>query len=186
MDSQRCMWNSSNNYDIELKTSNGNNSNRMELRTRGMFLDYRHNENYISDRTGWKIDQWPKGKSCVYFHRHMKYNDKTIEIKIDLFFYDDEGRRKTENSYSFDLFANLKHPHAESKEEALKFAEEDYNFNLGLFSAMIPEYMDLFSRKDNGRLHSNKLYSRNGIKDILKNIMLKITQEVESKKTENS
>ena len=51
---------------------------------------------------------------------------------------------------------------------------------------MIPEYMDLFSRKDNGRLHSNKLYSRNGIKDILKNIMLKITQEVESKKTENS
>ena len=121
MDSQRCMWNSSNNYDIELNTSNGNNSNRMELRTRGMFLDYRHNENYISDRTGWKIDQWPKGKSCVYFHRHMKYNDKTIEIKIDLFFYDDEGRRKTENSYSFDLFANLKHPHAESKEEAAQF-----------------------------------------------------------------
>ena len=186
MDSQRCMWNSSNNYDIELKTSNGNNSNRMELRTMGMYLDYCHNNNYISDRTGWKVDQWPKGKSCIYFHRHIKHKDKSVQIKIDLFFYDDEGKRKTENSYSFDLFTKLNHPKAESKEEAKRFADEDYTFNRALFSTLIPEYMDLFIRKENGRLHSNQLYSRQDVKEVLRHLMLKISQVVDGTPLGNS
>ena len=172
MESQRCMWNSSNNYDIELKTSNGNNSNRMELRTMGMYLDYCHNSNYISDRTGWKVDQWPKGKSCIYFHRHMKYKDKSVEIKIDLFFYDDEGKRKTENSYAFDLFTKL-NPQDESN------TDEDNTFNCALFSTLIPEYMNLFILKGNGRLHSKQLYSRQDVKEVLRHIMLKISQVVD-------
>ena len=179
METKRCKWEKSNNYDIVLKKSDSNNSNRIELRTLGLYLDYRHNQAFKSDRVGWKVANWARENSCVYFYRNIHNNDNIVEIKIDLYFYDDAGNRKNENYYSFDLFANIDHPNPESLEEAKKYAADDYNLNIKLFTSIIPEYMNLFTRKESGRLHSNQLYSRQDVKEVLKNIMLKISQVVD-------
>ena len=179
MRTKRCMW-TDNNYDIELKTSNGNNSDRMELRTYALFLDYRHNEGFKCDRIDWKVGIWPKGKSCMYFERELVFEQKKYKVAIDVYFYDQQAERNCENSYAFDLFIRTKHPDSLSKEEELAFAEEDYQVNVRLFNKLIPWIMNALERKADGRLRSISIYSRNGIKDILKRIMQGINHSVEN------
>ena len=170
MSTKRCSWND-NNFDIVLKKSNSNNSNRMELRTMSLYLDYKNNKDYIPDRDGWKLYIWPKEKSCFYFERKTLIGDNRRTIAIDVHFYHDNGRRFSEDCYSFDLFIRPLHHDAENEEEKLAFADEDYRQNIDLFSAVIPDQMSLFVRKDDGRLHSNKPYSRHELKQVLKNIL---------------
>ena len=67
-----------------------------------------------------------------------------------------------------------------SKEEELAFAEEDYQVNVRLFNKLIPWIMNALERKADGRLRSISIYSRNGIKDILKRIMQGINHSVEN------
>lgn len=173
MSTQRCIW-KDNNYDIELKTSNGNNSNRMELRTYSLYLDYKHNEEYRADRNGWNIGIWPKWKSCLYFECKQKVCDNRI-IAIDVYFYDDNGHRDSENSYAFDLFVRPTHPEGENEEEETEYAEKDYHLNKQLFSALIPKQMGLFKKKSDGRLHSIRLYARHELKSVLVDVMNGIT-----------
>lgn len=173
MSTQRCIW-KDNTCDIELKTSNGNNSNRMELRTYSLYLDYKHNEEYRADRNGWNIGIWPKWKSCFYFECKQKvYDNRTIAI--DVYFYDDNGHRDSENCYAFDLFVRPTHPEGENEEEETEYAEKDYNLNKQLFSALIPEQMGLFKKKSDGRLHSIRLYARHELKSVLVDVMNGIT-----------
>lgn len=82
MRTKRCMWTDNNNYDIELKTSNGNNSDRMELRTYALFLDYSHNDNFKCDCTNWMVGIWPKGRSCMYFERDCTLNRRNIKSPL--------------------------------------------------------------------------------------------------------
>ena len=170
MSTKRCSWND-NKFDIVLKKSNSNNSNRMELRTMSLYLDYNNNKDYIPDWDGWEIGIWPKEKSCFYFERNTLIRDNRRSIAIDVYFYDDNGRRSSEDCYSFDLFIRPLHRDAENEEEKLAFADEDYRQNMDLFSTVIPDLMNLFGRKDDGRLHSNRLYSRHELKQVLKSIL---------------
>ncbi len=165
-----CMW-TGNNYDIELKTSNGNNSNRMELRTYALYLDYCHNGSFMCDHTGWNVCIWAKEGTCMYFEREVTFEQKKFKVAIDVYYFDHQGKRKCEDNYAFDLFIRPTHPDAISEEEELAFAEEDYQANISLFSKLIPELMNVLERKEDGRLRSKSIYSRSGIKDILRQTM---------------
>ncbi len=177
MRTKRCMW-SDNNFDIELKTSNGNNSDRMELRTYSLYLDYRHNDDFKAEREGWKIGIWGKWKSCFYFEKEIEAERNKSKAAIDVYFYNQEQRRTNEDNYAFDLFIRSNHPAPLSKEEELKYAEEDYQANAQLFGRLIPTLMGSFRRKEDGRLCSTTLYSRSGIRKILREIMQGINNAV--------
>ena len=170
MSTKRCSWND-NNFDIVLKKSNSNNSNRMELRTMSLYLDYKNNKDYIPDWDGWKLYIWPKEKSCFYFERKTLIGDNRRTIAIDVYFYNDNGRRSSEDCYSFDLFIRPLHHDAENEEEKQAFADKDYRQNIDLFSTVILDQMSLFERKKDGRLHSNRPYSRHELKQVLKSIL---------------
>lgn len=178
MRTKRCMW--TDNYNIELKTSNGNNSDRVELRTYALYLDYCHNDDYKGDRTNWKVGIWPKCKSCMYFERNFAFEQKNLTVAIDVYFYDHQEQRNCEDSYAFDLFIRSKHPEALSEEEKLAFAEEDYQANIGLFRKLPPKLLDALERKKDGRLRSKSLYSRRGIKGILKQTMQGINHSIDT------
>lgn len=183
MRTKRCMW-TDNNYDIELKTSNGNNSDRMELRTYSLFLDYCHNNDFKCDYTDWKVGIWPKGRSCMYFEREYTLEQKKYKVAIDVYFFDQQEQRRCEDNYAFDLFVRSKHPDALSEEEGLAFAEEDYHVNMELFSKLLPELMNILERKFDGRLRSKSIYSRNAIKEILKQTMQGINHSLENNENE--
>lgn len=181
MQSKRCSWNEfeeSDGYDIELKTSNGNNSDRMELRTYGLYLDYRYNEEFKIDRSDWKIGIWAKWKSCMYLEREYEVDNNTIKLAIDVYFYDQNKKRTNENCYSFDLFVRSSHPAPENDEEKRLNAEDDYQTNISVFGNLIPELMNKFVRKEDGRLHSNVLYSRSDVREMLKIIMQGINKSI--------
>ena len=175
METKRCVWN--NKFDIVLKKTNSNNSDRMELRTMTLYLDYKKNKDY---QEGWSIGKWPKNKSCMYFD--FKISDKDNKtIAIDIYFYDDNGNRNSEDCYAFDLFIRPSHPDATNKEEAQSFADKDFAQNISLFSSIIPGYNELFKRKDDGRLKSRLLYSRHNLKSVLKEIMNAISSHYNKK-----
>ena len=164
MGTQRCIWNDS--FDIELKASNGNNSNRMELRTMALYLDYAYNEDDKNVRTGWNVGIYPRGKSCFYFQLDKHVEDNRI-VAMDVYFYDDGGKRSGETNYAFDLFVRPTHPDGEDEVEKKEFAEQDYKVNYDLFSKLVPEQMSLFERKIDGRLHCKTLYARHELKLII-------------------
>lgn len=172
MTTKRCKW-KDNNYDIELRASNSNNSNRMELRTMSLYLDYLDEKNLIFDSNDWEIGIWPKWKSCLYFN--CKTLPENKKIAIDVYFYDDNENRSNENCYSFDLFIRPTHPAPINEEEEKNYANEDYKQNIYLFSSLIPQQMNLFKRKDDGRLHSNRVYARQELKTVLRAIMNEIS-----------
>ena len=179
MRSKRCMW-TDNNYDIELKTSNGNNSDRMELRTYALYLDYCHNEDFKSDYMNWYVGIWAKGKSCMYFERKFTFEQKEITVAIDVYFYDYEDKRTCEDNYAFDLFIRPTHPDPLSKEEERAFADDDYKANMYLFGKLVPDLMNSLERKTNGRLYCKSVYSRNEIKQILKQTMNDINGSIDN------
>lgn len=172
MSTKRCVWDD-NNFDIVLKSANGNNSNRMELRTMSLYLDYNENIEPIK-KLGWSVDIWPKEKSCMKFEFKTPDADKKT-IVIDVYFDRDYSNWNSENYYAFDLFIRLYHPQAINKEEAQLFADEDYKQNAELFFPIFPAHSELFKRKDNGRLKSQFLYSRYKLKEILMKIMYTIS-----------
>ena len=182
MGTKRCIW--KNGFDIELKASNGNNSNRMELRTMALYLDYKHNEDDKNECAGWEVGIYPRGKSCCYFQL-AKQVECNRTIAIDVYFYDDNNNRSCEKNYAFDLFLRPIHPDAEDEAEKVKFVEQDYKENNDLFSKLIPNLMSLFGKKGDGRLHSKTLYAQYELKQILGGLMngiKKALDEGESKR----
>ena len=168
MSTQRCVW--KNGFDIELKASNGNNSNRMELRTMSLYLDYVYNEDDKNVCTGWNVGIYPRGKSCFYFQLDKHVEDDRI-VAIDVYFYDDNDNRSCEKNYAFDLFVRPTHPNGENEAERNEFAEQDYKVNYSLFSKLIPEQMSLLERKADGRLHTKVLYERQELKQVIEGLM---------------
>lgn len=172
METKRCVWDD-NSFDIVLKRKNGNNSDRMELRTMSLFLEYNEAKDHLEGR-GWDVGKWPKYKSCLYFDFKVPAEEDKI-IAIDVYFYDDMGNRTSEDCYAFDLFIRPTHPDGVNKDEVQSFANNDYEQNISLFSQIFPDYNELFKRKEDGRLKSKSLYSRAEIKGVLKNIMNNIS-----------
>lgn len=55
---------------------------------------------------------------------------------------------------------------------------------MGLFGKLLPELMNILERKSDGRLRSKSIYSRNAIKEILKQTMQGINHSLESNEDE--
>lgn len=96
-------------------------------------------------------------------------------IAIDVYFYDDNGNRNSEDCYAFDLFIRPTHYDAINDEERKLFADKCFTQNESLFSSIIPEYSELFKKNDNGRLKSQVLYSKYNLKNILTKILSDIS-----------
>lgn len=167
MQAQRCTW--TDNFDIVLKTRMKGGCNHMELRTYSLYLDYSHNAQLRADYKGWEVGIWPKVKTCMYFQREICLREETATIAIDIYFYDSEGKRTNEDCYSLDLFIRTTHPDPDTDEEKLLYAEEDYQKNKDLFNSFIPDLMNLFVKKEDGRLRSSSTYSR---RELIKTIRL--------------
>jgi hypothetical protein len=164
METKRCKWISP--YDIELKTSNGNNSNRMELRTYSLYLDYRHNDDYKSDYPGWRVDVWQKEQTCLFFERKVEIDGKKQTLALDVYFKDDQWKRTSEDCYSFDLFVRSNHP------DETEYYEKDDRNNRSIFIPILKDTLFApFDVKYKGRLHSNKSYSRGEVRKILCDIL---------------
>ena len=120
----------------------------------------------------------------MYFERDCTFEQKKYKVAIDVYFFDQQEHRKCEDNYAFDLFIRSQHPDALSEEERLAFVEEDYQANMGLFGKLLPELMNILERKSDGRLRSKSIYSRNAIKEILKQTMQGINHSLESNEDE--
>lgn len=123
----------------------------------------------------------PRGKSCFYFQLDKHVEDNRI-VAMDFYFYDDGGKRSGETNYAFDLFVRPTHPNGEDEVEKNEFAEQDYKMNYDLFSKLVPEQMNLFERKINGRLHCKTLYARHELKLIIGGLLNGIKTALEKVK----
>ena len=85
---------------IFLKTSNGNNSGKMELRTYALYLDYLDTSvrrDLVEDRKGWSVGPYPREDSCMFFETNMPQINRIVAI--DVF-----HRCKQENDYALSVF----------------------------------------------------------------------------------
>jgi len=180
METKRCKWISP--YDIELMATNSNNSNRMELRTYSLYLDYQNNGGCDSDWYGWIINKYQRKDNCLYFEREVEIEGKKQTLALDVYFKDSQGKRTSEDCYSFDLFVRSDHLD-EAEENKLQYYEEDYQRNISIFGKLIPNLEDTqfapFDVKYKGRLHSNKSYSRYGVRKILRDILQGINSGIQ-------
>lgn len=122
-----------------------------------------------------------KRKSCMYFDFKIP-GEENRTIAIDVYFYDDNGNRNSEDCYAFDLFIRPTHYDAINDEERKLFADKCFTQNESLFSSIIPEYSELFKKNDNGRLKSQVLYSKYNLKNILTKILSDISSYYKKQK----
>ena len=97
-----------NENDIFLKTSNGNNSNKMELRTYALYLDFCEtsiHENMKNMWKGWNLGIWQRGDTCFYFYMNVSIKElpEVDKIKIDVY-----HNRNKEDDYVYNLFVRTK------------------------------------------------------------------------------
>lgn len=158
--SQCVQWNDDNYFDIILKHSVSNNSNRMELRTYCLYLDYKYNSELRTYYNGWGEPQlYQREGSCFYFDKTMTIEGKDYTLRIDVKF-----KRESENSYFFDMRTLHNDDTGKSKEQ-----------NEIFFGKYFPMLLKDYSFNKNGRLVSQQ-YSRKEVIDELKKIMDNISQ----------
>lgn len=108
-------------FDIVLKKSDSNNSNRMELRTYALYLDYMHDSELAGHRAGWNMNIYPKDNTCFYFERDIIFKSGIVyKIAIDVFFQGVNGKRDSENCYAVNIFLR---PDEDSEEELRKLVK---------------------------------------------------------------
>ena len=116
MNTQLTIW-GDNPFDIVLKKSDSNNSNRMELRTYALYLDYKHDSGLVGYRAGWNLNIYPKDNTCFYFERDITLESGSeYKLAIDVFFQGVNGKRDSENCYAINIFLRPK----EDKEEEIR------------------------------------------------------------------
>lgn len=133
MNTKLAIW-GDNPYDIVLKKSNSNNSNRFELRTYCLYLDYYHSDNLKAQYQdkGWMIGRWEKGDTCFYLQRDDKMTDgEHHTLAIDVLFRGVDGKRDSENCYALSVFIRT----SDDENEA------DINNSL-----LLPGYNELFDK----------------------------------------
>lgn len=164
MNTKLAIW-EDNPYDIVLKKTDSNNSNRMELRTYCLYLDYCQNEDLKAQyrNKGWKIWCWEKGVTCFNLQREAKMSDgETHSIAIDVLFKNINGRRDSENCYALNVFVRT----AEN-EDAVAINE----------TLLLPTHKELFYQlaiaqdKDSGRFVNQINLSRTRIIETLKTLL---------------
>lgn len=124
MNTQLTIW-GDNPFDIMLKKSDSNNSNRMELRTYALYLDYKHDSVLADYHAGWNLNIYPKDNTCFYFERDITLkNGSEYKLAIDVFFQGVNGKRDSENCYAINVFLR---PKEDSKEELRKLVKLLYD-----------------------------------------------------------
>lgn len=150
MDAKRCIWNYDCNFDIAIKSAKSNNSNRMELRTYALYLDYADgsiHQEMIKDREGWHLWPWAKEWTCFVFD--LDFNPINSKIEIDVF-----HRRTKEDDYAFTLFIK---PNDEEGDivNVTKLLSEKY------LRPILEEKINLFNiNEENGRYELAESVSR--------------------------
>lgn len=115
---------------IFLKTSNGNNCNKMELRTYGLYLDFSDTsifEDMKKMREGWNFGKWQRDQTCLYFDIDFLPKDKPNVQKIAIDVY---HNRTKENDYVYNLFVRTKDDVLDEKAEAILNEEVFHNYGL--------------------------------------------------------
>lgn len=163
MTTSRCSWQYDDEHglNIFLKTSNGNNSGRMELRTYALFLDYCDTsvrKELLEDRNGWSINICPKGEdSCVYFDIRVPKLKTTLAIDV-------MHHRTKENDYYLKMF--VRPNNAEENDIAL-YTTNNVAFFQPYFDSV--EIMPFHQDAESGRFVT-EAYSRKEIIILLHNL----------------
>ena len=141
-----------NDYDIFLKAQNGNNSNKMELRTYALYLDFIDTSihtDMIKAREGWNLWLWQRENTCFCFDIDYKTKEFPDVAKIQIDVY---HNRTKEDDYAYNLFVKTNDNN-----------RGDAKLNKDIFSAQS------FSSVMYGLEHSEKAFSRVAIiKELLK------------------
>ena len=171
METSRCDWKDYDDHGLHifLKKTNSNNSNKMELRTYSLFLDYADTsirEDLKKDRNGWYVGIYPREETCMFFQ--LDDPESKREIAIDVF-----HNCGKENDYALNVF--LRRTNDEENNPTL-YMESNQNYFDTIFEKLsAPLHID----HQSCRFVTNDTYSRNGIILLLRKLLPAIKKHVE-------
>ena len=164
MGTSRCSWPEEDEHRLHilLKTSNGNNSGKMELRTYALYLDYLDTsirKDLVDDRNGWSVGIWPREDTCMYFEIFVPQLKRNLAI--DVF-----HKCKKEDDYALSVFLR---PTNEEENDQNLYIENNYTFFKPFLDVNIN--IPIHQEKKSGRYITEKTFSRKGIQLLLHQLL---------------
>lgn len=164
MGTSRCSWPEDDEHGLHimLKTSNGNNSGKMELRTYALYLDYLDTSvrrDLVEDRKGWSVGPYPREDSCMYFEILVPQLKR--KLAIDVF-----HKCKKEDDYALCVFLR---PTNEEENNQNQYIENNYTFFKPFLDVNIN--IPIHQEEKSGRYVTEKTYSRKGIQLLLHQLL---------------
>lgn len=164
MGTSRCIWPEEDEHGLHilLKTSNGNNSGKMELRTYALYLDYLDTsirKDLVDDRNGWSLGKWPKEDTCMCFDIYVPQQKRNLAI--DVF-----HKGKRENDYALTVFLR---PTNEEENNHNLYIENNYTFFKSFLGVNIN--IPIHQEEKSGRYVTEKTFSRKGIQLLLHQLL---------------
>lgn len=164
MGTSRCCWPEDDEHGLHilLKTSNGNNSGKMELRTYALYLDYLDTsirKDLVDDRNGWSVGIWPREDTCMYFEIFVPQLKRNLAI--DVF-----HKCKKEDDYALSVFLR---PTNEEENDQNLYIENNYTFFKPFLDVNIN--IPIHQEEKSGRYITEKTFSRKGIQLLLHQLL---------------
>ena len=164
MGTSRCSWPEDDEHGLHilLKTSNGNNSGKMELRTYALYLDYLDTsirKDLVDDRYGWSVGIWPREETCMYFEIFVPQLKRNLAI--DVF-----HKCKKEDDYALSVFLR---PTNEEENDQNLYIENNYTFFKPFLDVNIN--IPIHQEEKSGRYITEKTFSRKGIQLLLHQLL---------------
>lgn len=164
MGTSRCIWPEDDEHGLHilLKTSNGNNSGKMELRTYALYLDYLDTsirKDLVDDRNGWSVGIWPREDTCMYFEIFVPQLKRNLAI--DVF-----HKCKKEDDYALNAFLR---PTNEEENDQNLYIENNYTFFKPFLDVNIN--IPIHQEEKSGRYITEKTFSRKGIQLLLHQLL---------------
>lgn len=165
MGTSRCSWPKDDKHGLHilLKTSNGNNSGKMELRTYALYLDYLDTsirKDLVDDRKGWSVGIWPREDTCMYFEIPVPQL-KPKKLAIDVF-----HKCKKEDDYALSVFLR---PTNEEENNQNLYIENNSTFFKPFLDVNIN--ISIHQEEKSGRYVTEKTFSRKGIQLLLHQLL---------------
>lgn len=164
MGTSRCCWSEKDEHGLHilLKTSNGNNSGKMELRTYSLYLDYLDTsirKDLVDDRNGWSVGIWPREDTCMCFEILVPQHKRNLAINV---FH----KCKKENDYALTVFLR---PTNEEENNHNLYIENNYTF----FKSFLGENINipLHQEEMSGRYVTEKTFSRKEMQLLLHQLL---------------
>lgn len=160
MGTSRCSWPEDDEHGLHilLKTSNGNNSGKMELRTYALYLDYLDTsirKDLVDDRKGWSVGIWSREDTCMFFEIFVPQLKRNLAI--DVF-----HKCKKEDDYALSVFLR---PTNEEENDQNLYIENNYTFFKPFLDVNIN--IPIHQEEKSGRYITEKTFSRKGIQLLL-------------------